>query len=206
MRKIVSSDTKASPGRIDAKVHISPQTQTSCRLETSMEDYVTAVTVTVAAYRRRKHGIKNINQLASLVLGLLGAPYIIGHSMEASMELHGGSWSSVEAPWWPPWRSVEVSMEVCGGLHGGSWRSPWRSVEAPWGSVEASMEVRGGLHGGPWRSPWRSVEASMKVHGAPWRSPRRLMELRGGLHGVPDNVGRRLHTYRCSYTYMHIQQ
>ena len=35
-----------------------------------MDDYVSAVTVAVAAYRRRKQRIKNINQLA-LVLGLL---------------------------------------------------------------------------------------------------------------------------------------
>ena len=40
------------------------------RLETSMDDYVAAVTVAVAAYRRRKQRIKNINKLA-LVLGLL---------------------------------------------------------------------------------------------------------------------------------------
>ena len=35
-----------------------------------MDDYVAAVAVAVAAYRRRKQRIKNINQLA-LVLGLL---------------------------------------------------------------------------------------------------------------------------------------
>ena len=35
-----------------------------------MNDYVAAVTVTVAAYRRRKQEIKHINQFA-LVLGLL---------------------------------------------------------------------------------------------------------------------------------------
>ena len=35
-----------------------------------MDEYVAAVTVAVAAYGRRKHRIKNINQLA-LVLGLL---------------------------------------------------------------------------------------------------------------------------------------
>ena len=35
-----------------------------------MNDYVAAVTVTVAAYRHRKQRIKNINQFA-LVLGLL---------------------------------------------------------------------------------------------------------------------------------------
>ena len=35
-----------------------------------MDDYVAAVTVAVAAYRRRKQTIKNINQL-TLVLGLL---------------------------------------------------------------------------------------------------------------------------------------
>ena len=35
-----------------------------------MDDYVAAVTVAVAAYRRRKERIKNINQLL-LVLGLL---------------------------------------------------------------------------------------------------------------------------------------
>ena len=35
-----------------------------------MDDYVAAVTVAVAAYRRRKQGTKTINKLA-LVLGLL---------------------------------------------------------------------------------------------------------------------------------------
>ena len=71
IRKKVNSDTKASPGRTDAKVQICLQTQTSCRLEKIMDDHVAAVTVGVAAYRRRKQRIKNINQLA-LVLGLLG--------------------------------------------------------------------------------------------------------------------------------------
>ena len=69
-QKIVSSDTKAFPGQTDAKVQICLQSQTSCRLETSMGDYVAAVTVAVAAYRRRKQRIKNVNKLA-LVLGLL---------------------------------------------------------------------------------------------------------------------------------------
>ena len=35
-----------------------------------MDDYVAAVTVAEAAYRRRKQRIKNINQLA-VILGLL---------------------------------------------------------------------------------------------------------------------------------------
>ena len=61
IRKIVSSDTKASPGRIDAKVKIFLQTQTSCRFETSVDDYVAAVTVAVAAYRPRKQRIKTIS-------------------------------------------------------------------------------------------------------------------------------------------------
>ena len=69
-RKIVSSDTRASPGRTDATVQIFLQTHTSRRLETNFDDYVGAVTVEVAAYRCRKHRIKNINRLA-LVLGLL---------------------------------------------------------------------------------------------------------------------------------------
>ena len=64
----VSSDTKASPGRTDAKVQIFLQTQTSCRVEISMDDYAAAATVAMGAYRRRKQRIKNINQLA-LVLG-----------------------------------------------------------------------------------------------------------------------------------------
>ena len=50
IRKIVRSDTKASPGRTDAKVEIFLQTQTACRFETRVDDYVAAVTVTVAAY------------------------------------------------------------------------------------------------------------------------------------------------------------
>ena len=40
------------------------------RFQFVRDDCVAAVTVAVAAYRRRKQGIKNINQLA-LVLGLL---------------------------------------------------------------------------------------------------------------------------------------
>ena len=66
-KKIISSDTKASPGWMNAKVQICLQTQTLCRLETGMDDYVAAVTVTMAAYRRRKQRIKNINQLALLL-------------------------------------------------------------------------------------------------------------------------------------------
>ena len=69
-RKIVSSDTRASPGWTDVTVQIFLQTHTSRRLETIFDDYVGAVTVEVAAYRCRKHRIKNINRLA-LVLGLL---------------------------------------------------------------------------------------------------------------------------------------
>ena len=65
-----SSDTKASSGRTDAKVQICLQTQTSCRLETDMDDCVAAVTAVVAAYRRRKQRIKNNSRLA-LVLRLL---------------------------------------------------------------------------------------------------------------------------------------
>ena len=41
-----------------------------------MDDYVAAVTVAVAAYRRRKQRIENINQLA-LVLGLLDEEYVV---------------------------------------------------------------------------------------------------------------------------------
>ena len=70
IRKIVSSDTKASPRRMDAEVLICLQTQTSCRLETGMDDCAAAVAASVAAYRHRKLRIKNINQLA-LVLMLL---------------------------------------------------------------------------------------------------------------------------------------
>ena len=36
-----------------------------------MDDRVAAVTVAVASYRRRKRRIKDINQLAALVLGML---------------------------------------------------------------------------------------------------------------------------------------
>ena len=46
------------------------QTTSSCRLETDMDDSVAAVTGAVAAYRRRKQRIKNINKL-ELILGLL---------------------------------------------------------------------------------------------------------------------------------------
>ena len=55
---------------MDAKVLTCLQTQTSCRLETGMDDCVTAVAASVAAYQHRNMRIKNINQLA-LVLGLL---------------------------------------------------------------------------------------------------------------------------------------
>ena len=51
IRKIVSSDTKASPGRTDAKVQICLQTQTSCRSETAgMDDCVVTLTAAVAVY------------------------------------------------------------------------------------------------------------------------------------------------------------
>ena len=75
------------------------------------------------------------------------APYIIGHSMESSvelhgahMELHGGSWSSMEAHG-APWRSMEAPLppwRLRVGLHG-----------PPWTFMVVSMEVRGGLHGAP---------------------------------------------------------
>ena len=138
-----------------------------------------------------------------------GAPYIIGHSMEASMKAHGTPRRSMETPRRSPWRSVEVqqvSMEVRGGsmeasmeVHGGSvdWRSVEASVEVRGGSMEASMEVHGDLH--TRRSPRTSIKASIEpprtstdLHGGPmelhevsWRSPRRLMELHGGLYGAP---------------------
>ena len=70
MRKFGPGDTKASPGRTDAKVQICLQTQTSCRLKTGMDNCVAAMTAAVAAYRRRKPRIKNNNQLAP-VLGLI---------------------------------------------------------------------------------------------------------------------------------------
>ena len=61
--------TKASPGRTDTKVQICLQTQTSCRLETGMDDCVPAVAAAVAPNRRRKQRIKSINQMAlALVL------------------------------------------------------------------------------------------------------------------------------------------
>ena len=63
-RKILSSDTKASSGRTDAKVQICGQRQASCRLEIGMDDCVAAVTAAVAVYRRRKQRIVNINHLA----------------------------------------------------------------------------------------------------------------------------------------------
>ena len=56
MRKKLGSGTKASPGRTDVKVQICLQTQTTCRLETDMDDYVAAVTAVMAAYRRTPSG------------------------------------------------------------------------------------------------------------------------------------------------------
>ena len=49
IRKIVCSDTKASPRLTDAKGQICLQTQTSGRLKTGMDDCVAAVTAAVAA-------------------------------------------------------------------------------------------------------------------------------------------------------------
>ena len=49
---------------------------TSRRLETSMDDYVAAVTAAVAAYRRLNQRIKNINQLA-LIIGLLDVEDVV---------------------------------------------------------------------------------------------------------------------------------
>ena len=46
------------------------QTKTSCRLETDIDDCFAAVTVAVAAYRRCKQRMENINQLLALVLGV----------------------------------------------------------------------------------------------------------------------------------------
>ena len=63
---VVSEGVPRTDGR---KVQLCLQTQTSCRLETGMEDCVAAVTAAVAACRRCKQRIKNINQLA-LVLGV----------------------------------------------------------------------------------------------------------------------------------------
>ena len=51
------------------KFKFSFRTQTSCRLETCMDDCVAAVMAAVAAYRRRKQRIKSINQLALVLEG-----------------------------------------------------------------------------------------------------------------------------------------
>ena len=51
--------TKASPGRTDAKVQICIQTQTSCGMDTCLDDCVAAVTAAVAAYRRGKKRINS---------------------------------------------------------------------------------------------------------------------------------------------------
>ena len=106
---------------------------------------------------------------------LRGEPVeVLGGSMEASMDLHGAPWRSVEVHGdlrGPPWRPPLSLTELHGDLHGPPWRPP-----------RSSMSLRGDLHGVPWRPPWRSVEASMEL---------RRGQLRGGLHGVPDNVGRR---------------
>ena len=73
IRKRVARDTKASlgrtDGRTDARVQIWLQTQTSCGMETAMDDCVAEVAAAVAAYRRRKQRIKKIDQLP-WVLGL----------------------------------------------------------------------------------------------------------------------------------------
>ena len=71
IREIVNKgDAKTSPGRTDVRVQMCPQKQTLCRLETSMDNCVAAVTAAIAAYRRHTQKIKNINHLA-LVLRLL---------------------------------------------------------------------------------------------------------------------------------------
>ena len=52
------------------KFKLPSNTDTSCRLESGMDDCVATVTAAVAAYRRCKQRIINNNQLA-FVLGLL---------------------------------------------------------------------------------------------------------------------------------------
>ena len=83
-------------------------------------------------------------------------PYIIGHSMETSTELH-------EPLWRPPRSSMEhhepprSSMEH----HEPPWRPPRSSMEPP----RSSMDLYGGLYGPPW-----------SFHGPPWRPPRTSTE------------------------------
>ena len=111
------------------------------------------------------------------------------------MELHGGSWSSMEAHG-APWRLIEVhggswsSMEA----HGASWRPmeapcrpPWRS---PWRPPRTSTDLHGDLHGASTPlhgdlhgAPWSSMslhgdlhEPPWSLHGRPWRPPRTSME------------------------------
>ena len=55
---------------MDAKIYICLQTQTSCEMETGVDNYVAAVATAVTVDRRCKQRIKNIDQLA-LILGLL---------------------------------------------------------------------------------------------------------------------------------------
>ena len=51
IREIVPRYTKASLGRTDARAQVRLQTQTSCGMETGMDNCVAAVAVAVAAYR-----------------------------------------------------------------------------------------------------------------------------------------------------------
>ena len=53
IRKVGPRDTKASPGRTDAKVQIFLHRQISCGMETYMDDCVAAVAAAVVAYRCR---------------------------------------------------------------------------------------------------------------------------------------------------------
>ena len=60
---------KVCPGQTDGRKSSSLPSQTSCRVQTGMDDCVAAVTAAVAAYRRCKQIMRYINELA-LVLGV----------------------------------------------------------------------------------------------------------------------------------------
>ena len=123
-------------------------------------------------------------------------PYIIGHSMEISTELHGSPWrlhAGIEvhgglhgASTGPPWSLHRPPWKPPRSLHAPPWRPPWRpprSLHEPPRSLHgASTYHHGGLHGASTEPPWTSMEPPRtstetstepprSLHGAPWRLP-----------------------------------